>query len=194
MSTETYWSVSPRNITSSFSCLFDERFSGCKPEKDKEVNFGSSDDLSLPSSSMSEWPINTKIGSWCFILVLFSMISVTSLSALPDDAVILISLFSRLVAGRVVLTLPEPLLWHYQTSWTKTCCQACCKSVSSADWILEATGQVVWSLSLNSKMNMLWGEGGGGKQGALWSMWKWLISESLRILLKSVLTLLQRLV
>ena len=38
---------------------------------------------------------------------LISMISVTFLSALPDDAVTLISLFSRLVAGRVVLSLPS---------------------------------------------------------------------------------------
>ena len=35
---------------------------------------------------------------------LISMISFTSLSALSDDAVTLISLFSRLVAGRVVLS------------------------------------------------------------------------------------------
>ena len=38
---------------------------------------------------------------------LISMISVTCLSALPDDAVALVSLFSRLVAGRVVLSLPS---------------------------------------------------------------------------------------
>ena len=41
------------------------------------------------------------------LFVPFSMISFTSLSALPDDAVALVSLFSRLVAGRVVLSLPS---------------------------------------------------------------------------------------
>ena len=38
---------------------------------------------------------------------LITMISFTSLSALPEDAVTLISLFFRLVAGRVVLSLPS---------------------------------------------------------------------------------------
>ena len=68
-----------------------------------QKHFGSSDDSSLGSSSQSEWPINTTIGS----RRLFSMISFTSLSASPDDAVTLFSLFSRLEAGRVVFTLPS---------------------------------------------------------------------------------------
>ena len=78
-----------------FLALFDERISGCKPKKGKVVNFGSSDDLSLLSFSLSEWPINTTIGSRRSF-VPFSMISFTSFSALPDDAVTLISPFSRL--------------------------------------------------------------------------------------------------
>ena len=77
----------------------------CSTDQEKRETARS---LSLLSSSLSEWPINTTIGSRRS-LVLFFMMSFTSLSALWDDAVTLVSLFSRLVAGRVVLTLPYVL-------------------------------------------------------------------------------------